>query len=189
MLVENHIAACRDRRRVELRPEQRKGWCTHRILLPGCPDAPSIAAAFRDRRKFEAGSYTGGEMPYSIIVTEDGRVQQALELCEFGPHALTRWSTDLIGVAAVGDFRTHGPSSVQLDGLADICSILALWTGDAEGIGHTSLPYDWDGKECPGRFLSMTTLRSMVADRMPDGWRSMAALGREQRLLGAGLVI
>lgn len=189
MLVENHIAACRDRRRVELRPEQRKGWCTHRILLPGCPDAQSIAAAFKDRRQFAAGSYTGGEMPYSIIVTADGRVQQALELCEFGPHALDRWSKRYVGVAAVGDFRKHSPAPMQWEALARVCALLALWTGDAEGIGHTAIRYDWDGKVCPGRFLSMTTLRAAVAEHLPQGWRKMPALEREQRVLGAGLVI
>ena len=190
MIVENHTG--RGRKQRELMPEQRKGWCLHRILLgtdPALCDAATIAEAFADTSPFAAGSYTGGKKPYSIAALPGGVLQQMLELCEYGPHALDRWSTDLVGVAAVGDFRRHEPPAAQLEALADVCAVLAVWTGDAEGIGHTALPRDWGDKECPGHLLSMTALRAMVAERMPAAWRKWSPLACERYVLDAGLVI
>jgi hypothetical protein len=190
MMVADLTEACRDRRRVEVLPEERRGVCVHRILLPGCDDAVAIADAFKDGSPYAAGSYTGREQPYSLLVWPDGRIEQALELGEYGPHAgVGNANRELIGVGAVGDFRKDPPTVAQYGSLVALCALLCAWVGRVYVTGHTEIPHDWRGKECPGRHLDMDILRHDVGGYLAPGWQDIPIIKRELALIEAGIVL
>ena len=100
------------------------------------------------------GSYTGGEMPYSLVVLPGGRVEQALEISDVGPHA-RRWNIPTIGVCALGDFRKHNPGHMQWAAALDLCAWLSVWLGahpKTAVMGHDERPGATasPGKRCPG---------------------------------------
>ena len=105
--ITDRIAECDDGKR---RPRHGAptGITIHRIGLSLVHDMIGLAAAFRDTSPYAAGAYTGGELPYSLLVLPSGDIEQGLALDDVGPHA-RKWSSPTIGVALLGDFRAHAP--------------------------------------------------------------------------------
>jgi len=101
---------------------------------------------------------TVGRMAYSIVVTPSGVVEQAVPLSKYTPHA-RRWNRRSIGVAVMGDFRNHPPTTEQEFALAWLVPALACYYG-AKVVRHDDLPgsSSQKGKVCPGRFLNVEGL-------------------------------
>jgi len=125
-----------------------------------------VTESFLNTDKYAAGSYTNGQQPYHFWVDVAGRAYQLIPLDEVGWHAL-RWSKNSVGIACSGDFRISPPTDAQLQTLTGICLALVLWIGDDWKIfGHTELPgatLDL-GKECPGKFMDIPTLRKAMRE-------------------------
>ena len=127
-------------------------------------DGPKIAGMYRDTCKYRAGSYTGGQMPYTFVVLQDGTIDQCLPVRELGPHA-KRWSWPGVSLAVVGDHRRRQPPEGQWFA---VILFAALW--HAAGLdlhGHTELDGASDDplKRCPGKYLSMDVVRRVAAGR------------------------
>jgi hypothetical protein len=177
LAIENRIEACRDGVRHERDPEAIVGVSIHRIDLSkfGAEDAASIAKAFREIP--ELRKVTGGEMPYSVFALKDGRLQQALEVGDAGPHA-RKWSTPMVAFAALGDFTREGYRLGQWTGLARLTALFCVRQGwrasdvwrTIEGrhvrrvCGHDELPGGSSDlkKECPGKLWPMAKFRELV---------------------------
>lgn len=160
-----------------------KGLTIHRIDRWG--DAIEICKRFTSDP--EMMKYTGGEVPYTFFINDEGTVWQALPVSEIGRHA-RRWNVPHIGIAVIGDFRKEVPTGVQLAKLEQLCFELcvALQISWEDVKGHDELP---DGsadptKRCPGKNLSMDHLRSKLRGMLG---RDKAAL--EARLRGAGFIV
>lgn len=117
---------------------------------------------------------TGGDMPYPVLITPDGRVTQTLPLLRISPHAV-RHNPTTIGVAALGDFRREPPSALQREALVWVCAaLLAQCQHEAPILfGHDELSEATrdPNKECPGRHLDMNALRAEVAARRQASMR------------------
>ncbi len=172
--VVDRIAECDDGRHQEVLPEARTHIALHRFggpTLPYVHDAAGIARFYRAHP-----SYTGGQMPYSVVIYQTREygpimVEQALPISEVGPHAL-RWSDEAIGVAVLGDFRKAKPSFELWNVTVDICAALAFWVNDnvSEILrGHSELPHgssDPD-KDCPGELgFPMDKMRVVVTNKV-----------------------
>lgn len=163
--VRSRIKECAafDKRRHEVALKRRDGIAVHRIA--DAQDIVGLARAFGDTRPFQPGAYTGGELPYSVLVLPDGVVEQGLEIGDVGPHA-RRWNTPLIGVAALGDFRWHEPSLAQWQSAAVLCAWLRVWGGwgSSSVHGHDELPGGSADakKKCPGGKWPMDAFRRDV---------------------------
>jgi hypothetical protein len=120
-----------------------------------------IAASFRDTSKFAAGSYTGGEMPYSFVIRTNGIIDQCLRLTDTGPHA-KRWNSSSVSIALIGDFNKHEPTNEQVCSLIELC--VPLYAYGMSIHGHTELPGSSSdpAKRCPGKLLDMDVIRSEV---------------------------
>ena len=147
-----------------------------------------IARAFRDRRPGKAGSYTGGNMPYTFVNTPD-QLQQALPLDEKGAHARRWGNMHGIGFAQLGDFNKQPPDVEQWQRAVDLCAELVPWLSEHSQrmfdklptylrhelpvVGHGEVPGAYgtnSGKEqpngaaaCPGKYWSMDEFRQDVA--------------------------
>jgi hypothetical protein len=106
--------------------------------------------------KYEAGSYTGGAIPYPLLVKTSGIVQQLCPLSYNTPHAAP-WNTPSVGIAFVGDFRYHSPTDRQWE-MAKFLGAVFLHHG-LELFGHTELPIKSTSKVCPGSYFDMDALR------------------------------
>lgn len=138
----------------------------HRLDL-GTSDVDKIAAAFRDTAPFAAGSYTGGQFPYTFIVPRDGELNQALALEDVGVHA-ARFNHPSISIACLGDFRKHAPTQDQWSNCVGMCVILARLIGKDHHciFGHDELKGSSKDphKSCPGRYFDMTKFRRDVQE-------------------------
>lgn len=156
----------------------------HRIGPGIGVDAVEIARFFV---KGEGRKYTGHNMPYHYVNTED-QVQQALPLDERGAHARRWGNTYGIGFAQLGDFNQHTPAAAQWSRAVDVCAdlvhtlnthsakMLALLPKhlrtDIPIVGHGEVPAAYgaqSGKEhphgdnaCPGRYWNMDEFRRDV---------------------------
>jgi hypothetical protein len=208
MIIRNCIGLCQDPRRREIPPERYTVTAVHRISFANdrptdwfpdvepIPDdeltGPLMASRFLDTRQVghfdhhwadRPGSYSGGETPYHLLVRTDGTIDQCLEIGDMGSHA-RRWNTSALGVAVVGDFRSHPPTAKQWDSLVDICALLLSWgccvRGHDEMLGAGN-----PDKRCPGRHLDMAQLRESVTESR------LSRLGvwpAERRLVVLGVV-
>lgn len=166
MILKNRIAECDDGK---LRPRdisKLQKIIVHRIEEELGHDAPSLAKAFKDTTKFAAGSYTGGEMPYTFVLCTNGVWEQALALGDIGPHAM-RYNAEGVGLAIIGDFRHQIPTAVQWVALVEFCVMLVGWRGQPVErclFGHDELPgaSSDPNKECPGKHIDMNELRNEV---------------------------
>lgn len=131
----------------------------------------------------EVAKYTGGEIPYTFIIEEDGTIKQCLPIDDVGQHA-RRWNTIALGIAVIGDFRHEDPTPSQWVSLVDLLVALCeAWAVDpTEAVrGHSELKggsIDPE-KRCPGGRLDMVRLRDEVASLIKE-------IGR-RRLSDAGL--
>ena len=166
MILKNRIVECDDGKARPRDIGRIRKVIIHRLEEALGQDAPTLAKAFRDTSKFAAGSYTGGEMPYSFVLTKSGVWEQALALGDVGPHAM-RYNAEGVGLAVIGDFRHETPTAVQWIALVEFCCQLVNWIGLPVNeclFGHDELPgasKDQE-KECPGRYIDMRELRSEV---------------------------
>lgn len=161
----------------------------HRIGKKLGPSVPDIVKSFADTSEFAAGSYTGGKMPYTFILDEEGGVWQTLEVGDVGWHA-KRWSKPGVGIACVGDFRKYEPTFQQSYSLSQLCTLLGYWLSDFQLVGHTELPEASSDpeKKCPGHLLDMDELRSKVAVRIED-MQDLNDHGREMVLRNYGIML
>jgi len=149
-------------------------------------DGMLLAARFRDDRPRRPGAYTGGQLPYHLVIRTDGVVDQLVELGDTAMHA-TRWNSAAVGIAVVGDFRRHSPTPAQWETAAALCAILTAW-GIERHEGHSDL----DGgsadpsKVCPGPHFDL--------DRLWDQAQTHSALALGSRdaeltMVAAGIVV
>ena len=156
----NLIEACCDGKTKPVDPRRRRAVVVHRCGMG--EDAMAISQAFQ--APGAPGNVTGHHMPYTIVVTRAGRIEQALRIGDCGPHALA-WNITGIGVAMVGDLRSEPPTALQRAALIQVCSALSGWLGGASVVwGHDELRNASTDplKECPGRFLDMGAVRRDV---------------------------
>lgn len=159
MQVEDVIAQCDDGRLRRRDFESVSKLIVHRIGGELGKDAIEISKAFQDTRKYKAGSYTGGHMPYHFVINRDGRVQQALTLGDNAPHA-KRYNSTGVAVALIGDFRVYPPSFEQYDALKRFAGFWRLYGLEIHGHDELHGASSDPNKACPGHLLPMGKLRS-----------------------------
>lgn len=184
MKVINRIAACDDGAHRMRSLDAVRGLTVHHFGQHIAQDAAGIARFYRANAK-----WTGGQMPYTLVASPGGRLEQALPLREVGPHAL-RWSSPTVGLVAVGTFDEDPPSSVQwgvvVECAAELCAALGLdplgklpegeWVlaGHTERRGGTR----YKDKSCPGDAWDMEAFRVEVAQLNQEAaLRRLAAAG------------
>lgn len=177
MKVVNRLLECDDGRQRPLSLARRNRIVIHRCSLGAT--AEEISRSFQ--RDAAARSVTGGQMPYTFVVRQDGVIEQALALSDFGPHALS-WSDDGIGVACVGDYRKEVPSPDQWASVVSLCTSLSIYLGEARIYGHGELPGGSRRAtiKCPGPFFGLARLRKDVSKALDER--------AEEALLSAGVV-
>jgi len=87
MVIFDRINECDDGKPRERELVKLKKVVVHKIGKELGSTGVEIARAFRDTSKYAAGSYTGGQMPYTFIIRVDGSIDQCLTLKDTGPHA------------------------------------------------------------------------------------------------------
>lgn len=182
--VYDATAECFDGRYTRVDSNEQSIIWIHRI-------GPSVGTtAAQIARFFVSGkgvSYTGGNMPYTYVNTDE-RVEQALPLDERGAHARRWGNTHGVGFAQVGDFNKKAPHAAQWERAVDVCADLlpSLTMHSLKGeafipwhlrrtipvFGHGEVPAAYgsaSGKQqpngpyaCPGRYWSMDEFREDV---------------------------
>lgn len=155
MIVLDRIAECTDGHYRDIDPTGISLACVHRI------DVGETAGEIAHRFRTDLARYTGGEMPYALILRRDGVWEQALRLYDYAPHA-RKWSRRAIGLGIVGDFREHRAPDAQLIGLWHMLQSLRDMLGGADKIvGHDELAGGSRDplKSCPGWHLQVSDLR------------------------------
>ena len=181
LVIRNRIEAVKvyDKRQTRQVDLENLLYCVnHRIDLGA--DAVEIAKNFCEIP--EAAKVTGKQMPYHLVVLKDGTIEQALELGDFGPHALA-YNAKSIAVAWIGDFRKYEPtpeqwaSGILLNGLFHGWGLVLS--------GHTELKMGTadPSKQCPGKFFNLHKLRIDARLTLPP--RGFVA---EKQLLSLGVV-
>lgn len=125
-----------------------------------------LITAFKDTRKYAAGSYTGGQVPYHFFINRHGVIHQLLPLNKVGPGA-RGINLQSIHIAVSGDFRKTKPTFTQVKALKALVCKLTLALGPKEVRGHTERGFSGKlrvalGKECPGKNLDMDNIRLAV---------------------------
>jgi N-acetyl-anhydromuramyl-L-alanine amidase AmpD len=109
---------------------------------------------------------TGQRIPYHLLVRRDGDVDQMISLGRRGAHARGKnWCSWAVAIAGNTD---EAPVSVkQWDALIDVLWLLAGLHPELQIVGHTEIPGTSGdpNKQCPGRHISMDSVRKAVADR------------------------
>ena len=176
--------------RREVLPEQKTCVAWHRISFAqdnptdDWPDVISVpdedcdglvvTAKFADTRRREyvergatkwygrSGAYTGGAIPYALLVKTDGGVDQLAEINDVTAHA-GRWNYPSVGVAVVGDFRAIPPGIAQWKTCVTLAALFAGY--GLANRGHDELPGGSrdPGKKCPGVHFGIITLRTAAA--------------------------
>lgn len=173
MVIFDKIAECDDGKPRARELVKLQKLVIHKIGKELGGTGPEIAAAFRDTSKYAAGSYTGGQHPYTFIIRVDGSIDQCLGIKDTGPHA-KRWNSQSVSVALIGDFTKHPPTDDQWLSLIELCIEFASYGLTIHG--HTELPGSSSDpkKACPGPLLDLDLLRSEVAFRVEE--RRLSAL-------------
>ena len=158
----NVIDQCDDGKPVERDLEGIDTIAVHRIGKSLGEDAVTICRRFIDDPK--VAKYTGGEVPYTFIISDEGTIWQCLPVSEIGAHA-RRWNAQALGVACIGDFRKHEMPPVQHKKLIKLCAALQFgFPNELVVKGHDELPggsSDPD-KRCPGDKLDMNEVRRLI---------------------------
>ena len=176
----------------------------HRIGPGIGTNAVEISKAFQDTAEGQAGSYTGGNMPYHLIGARDN-VQQALALAEKGAHARKFGNMWGIGFAQIGDFNRETPPLDMWQRAVDACAMIVPWLAPHTAemidclpnylctgipvVGHGEVPSAYgktSGKRqpsgteaCPGRHWDMNEFRQDVTRVLRDQ--------QAQRMVDAGI--
>jgi hypothetical protein len=153
-------------------------WKNVQPLLTDRLDGDKVIARFKDDRRVKPedrigdgewrdrpGAYTGGLQPYTFLICAGGRVDQMLELSDYGPHA-RRWSWSGVSIAVAGDFRDPDvhPAPSQQEALVELVAVLSslIERNPFDCVmGHSDLPdaSSDPAKICPGPGLDMDKLR------------------------------
>lgn len=165
VLIINSIRQCHDGNRNERRLSFIDGILIHRISSELGRNAKEITASFNDTStKYSAGSYTGGKMPYTFVIREDGLVEQARPLTLVTPHA-KGYNQAYVSIACIGDYRKHKPSKQQWLAAAFLVESLRQKLRKPLAVfGHTekkNASADPD-KQCPGKYWNMDKFRVAV---------------------------
>lgn len=147
-----------------------RGLVIHRIEVSqeDCTygDSPEDVARFFSEHPVGRAA-TGGQMPYPIVIEDNGCVTQMVPFGYVTPHARAHNQTT-IGIALVGDFRSQAPKQEQYGVLVKICAHLlsslslgvdAIWAHDELQDGSVHID-----KECPGAYLPMVPLKEAVGE-------------------------
>jgi len=178
LLVNNVIGECYDATRYQRRALSHLTHAVcHRIsFAPEVKDVDltgaMVAKKFQNTDKYEAGSYTGGKMPYPFIIRTSGVIDQCVPVKAITPHA-RKWNRQGLAVAVVGDFRNRAPTPVQWHTLQDF---LACWHAyGLEITGHDSLEggSSNSNKKCPGWMFGLGVLKE-------DARRTAKAIGSKE---------
>lgn len=178
MIVLNRIEDCYDGKTREIDHSGLRLACVHRI------DVGETAAEIAESFRTDLASYTGGEMPYALILRRDGVWEQALRLYDYAPHA-RKWSSKAIGLGLVGDFRNHQAPDAQLIGLWNMLQIMRDMLGGVDKIvAHDELPGGSrdPNKACPGWNLQVSDLRWELYHDPGPRLRSVDARAELERL-------
>jgi len=123
--------------------------------------ATEIAKFFRD-----APEWTGGGMPYHIIIRRNGMIEQAVAFDRKAPGAVAANPVS-IQVALVGDLLHHKATVAQEAALLDVCIDLNEWLGFDKAVicGHTDFPgASKDPKKvCPGPGIDLKRIRELTS--------------------------
>lgn len=170
----NRIAECDDGKHRERNLARLDRIIIHRIGSSVGRNAVEIARSFQNTEPFAAGAYTGGEMPYTFVIPEEGGIEQALALGDYGPHA-RKWNEQGIGVALIGDFRKKKPKTEQYKDAIQLCKFFGYWlrplNGNTQWIyGHSELKgaSKTPNKKCPGDMLNMKQFRIDVDEALDN---------------------
>lgn len=190
--VIDRIEECFDGKRIDRSLGGITHIVVHRLGTSLGTTAREVAAAFRDTSNhWSAGSYTGGQVPYSLFIGQNGDIEQLLELKDIGWHA-RRWSRPGIGIAVSGDFRTdEHPTPQQWESLVSVCAILGYWIRVYHLCGHDELPRASADpyKRCPGKNLNMDDLRDQVENRIREVTVDLDHAGRDLVLASYGMTL
>lgn len=167
MVIFDRVAECDDGKPRERKLVKLQKVIIHKIGKELGSTGVEVAKAFKDTSKYAAGSYTGGQMPYTFVIRVDGSIDQCLGLEDIGPHA-KRWNTESVSIAVLGDFTKHEPTPDQWISLIELCIELASYGLTIHG--HTELPGSSSdpAKQCPGPLLDLDALRSEVNFRVEE---------------------
>lgn len=183
MTVVDMTAECRDGNHTPLSSRRCSTIWIHRCGPSIGQNAIEIARWFRT----EGRRWTGANMPYHVVVTQD-EIQQALPFDEQGAHARRWGNAHGLAIAALGDFNKDEPTREQwylaVHAAADLVPLLvphkfamAQYLGDAHVehlpiFGHGEIPGAYgassskrqpDGEHaCPGRHWPMHAFRADV---------------------------
>lgn len=174
------------------------GNLTHLVLhktgvsvreLPWLPDplADKDCNAFELARRFRRpNKYTGGLVPYHVLVDVDGRAEQMLPLSMQGAHAVKRNAVAL-GIAYLGE----NPTQSQIVTMFALATVLVPINAGLEVVGHTELPGASRDprKVCPGSKLDLAWFRSAVAAKLAPGWQLRKRPEIEDALRVAGFAL
>jgi len=128
-----------------------------------CDSAESIAGQFRAHPEWLGTP----DMPYPLIVTTSGGIEQACPLTTVTPHAW-KWNERALAVGWVGDFRTSEPTNQQAACANIMLPILVQAFGfEADNlVGHTEPGLEkatrHPEKVCPGKHMDPVSLRRLV---------------------------
>lgn len=135
-------------------------------------DGLSMVGEFMKTGKYQAGSYTGGKIPYHLIYhPETMTAYQVLPFTKTAIHA-GKHNKSSIGIAVLRDLRTDPLMDEQADAFYDLVTAMSdtlSWVNgkDPQIVGHDQLnggSKDPD-KECPGRLLDIGVVNARVAAR------------------------
>lgn len=73
------------------------------------------------RFQTDLAKYTGGNMPYTVVNTLEGQIQQGLAFDERGAHARRFGNMHGYGFAQIGDFNREPPKAIQWESAVDFC--------------------------------------------------------------------
>lgn len=130
-----------------------RGVILHRTIK--FPNVNSFVKSYANTSEYAAGSYTGGKIPYHIVVGLSGRPYWFVDLDKAVPGAapVNRY---YIQIALEGDFRTEYPTARQLSSLYKLLH---------EVEPHTVVRHD-DVREipkgCPGENLKVEYIEKVV---------------------------
>lgn len=203
MIVRNCIRECFDGRVHLTSPEELDHAVFHRISrakdntspFGPIPDedltGPLVAAWFRETLRLQAGSYTGGQCPYHLLVRTNGQVDQMNKLSDTSPHS-RRWSVHGVGVAFAGDFRHEEPTAQQ----SAAAEILSFWFLRARFAVGTHTFFQGPPKDCPGEKFKFEEILQKATRRLNELEREDVREGEMttrlmalERMEGMGFVI
>jgi hypothetical protein len=137
-------------------------------------DADNLARVYRENPEPPPdGLGTGGWVPYHILISPMGRVEQTMPLACRGAHA-KGYNSESIAVAVIGDPRKRPLPAPQMRALVRTCADLVPINRGLVIGGHTVSFQNASAdpnKICPGEHLRIPELVAAVTEKLPPNWR------------------